>query len=110
MNIPPEAQIAELTPSVSKLSSTDTKDIVRFDYDSALFPFKNVIVSGSPKYAHENQEFTENKWDRLGPWALFVMSPWPIRSVSNIIHQFHVKPFFILLKKAFSLAIVISHR
>lgn len=50
---------------------------------------------------HMNQKFTKNERDHLGSWMPFVMSPWPIRSVSNIIRQFHVKQFLILLKKAF---------
>lgn len=89
-----QGQIGELNSSARKLSSIYTKNVIRFGYDSVLFPFTNVIVSGSSKYARENQEFTKNEWDWLDACMPFVMSPWPITSVSSVIHQFHVKQFF----------------
>lgn len=94
-------QIVQLTSSARKLSSIYKKNVIRFWDDSVLFHFTNVIVSGSSKYAQENQEFTKNEWDWLGACMPFVMSPWPITSVSSVIHQFHVKQFFILLQKSF---------
>lgn len=89
-----QGQIGELTSSARKLSSIYRKNVIRFGYDCVLFPFTNVIVSGSLKYAHENQDCTKNEWDWLGACMPFVMCPWLITSVSSVIHQFHVKRFF----------------
>lgn len=106
-----QGQIGELTSSARKLSSIYRKNVIRFGYDCVLFPFTNVIVSGSLKYAHENQDFTKNEWDWLGACMPFVMCPWPINICLQCNTSVSCKAIFLYCcKKAFPLVIVIGLR